>query len=255
MQASALTATPLFLSAPGAVMASTSTPQEGKEIYEMQVYHFNNGGDRSSCERYLTEALIPYMNKNGVKVGAFGEYSRNEPPVVYLVLVYPSHPDWHRIRKAMWQDQSFMAASQTYFRDTAERGLYTRYESYLLEAFNTIPRYRQPDASRGLIELRIYESHNEEAGQRKIRMFNDEEIALFDQMGLHCLLFGEVIAGPQMPALAYMLWFEDMNEREANWKRFAESAEWKHMREKPEYAHTVSRVNRIFLVPLAYSQL
>jgi hypothetical protein len=52
-----------------------------------------------------------------------------------------------------------------------------------------------------------------------------------------------------------MLWFDDMKQREANWKKFVDSNEWNTMKDKPEYANTVSRVNRIFLVPLDYSQI
>ena len=112
-----------------------------------------------------------------------------------------------------------------------------------------------PSKDRGLTELRTYESNNEEAGQRKIKMFNSEEIALFDKVGLRCVFFGEILAGPQMPALMYMLEFKDMDERKANWKKFGDSSEWNVLKSKPEFANTVSVVNKVFLVPLDYSQI
>ena len=99
------------------------------------------------------------------------------------------------------------------------------------------------------------ESYNEEALGRKIKMFNLEELPLFEEVGLHPLFFGEIVAGQFMPALRYMLWFRNMEEREANWNKFRTSNKWTTMRNKAEYANTVSKVRKIFLTPLDISQI
>ncbi|MBT6004375.1 MAG: NIPSNAP family containing protein, partial [Prolixibacteraceae bacterium] len=111
------------------------------------------------------------------------------------------------------------------------------------------------DKNRGLLELRTYESYNEDAGRRKIKMFNDEELPLFEKLGLHPVFFGQLLAGRFMPALVYMLWFKDMEERAANWGKFGSSDEWKTMRVKEEYANTVSKVKKVFLTPADFSQI
>jgi hypothetical protein len=69
------------------------------------------------------------------------------------------------------------------------------------------------------------------------------------------VFFGKILAGKYMPALMYMLWFTDMDEREANWKKFIDSAEWKTMSGKAIYADTVSKVRKKFLTPTDYSQI
>ena len=229
--------------------------EKNKEIYEWRVYHYKNGGQKRQVDKFYKDALIPALNKLGVKVGAFGEYDLSDPPTVYYLLVYSSMAEYHKVKKAIWKDESFMKKSKSYFDNSAENGSYKRFETYLLEAFDAIPQLRIPDKKRTLLELRTYESHNEEAGQRKIKMFNNGEIALFDKVELHSTFFGEILAGPQMPALMYMLWFKDMDERSANWKKFGESPEWSEMKVKPEYANTVSVVNKKFLIPLDYSQI
>jgi len=244
-------------SATGGAMASTtaSTATGSKAIYEWRVYHFKNGGVKSKIDAFYKEALIPYLNKRGVKVGAFGEYSQTEPPVIYYLLIYPSMAEYLTIKKDAWSDAEFLLAGKSYFETTAEAGTFTRYETYLLEAFDAVPQLHIPSKERGLLELRTYESNNEEAGQRKIKMFNNEEIALFDKCGLRCVFFGEILAGPQMPALMYMLEFKDIEERRTIWKKFTDSPEWNVLKNKPEYANTVSVVNKVFLVPLDYSQI
>lgn len=239
----------------GQLAANVVAPPSEKEIYEWRVYHFKNGGQHNKVGRFYQEALMPVLNENGVKVGAFSEYGKTDPPTGYYLMVYPSMAEYFRVKKEVWKNETFLKQAKEYFDETAEHGTYSRFETYLMEAFDAIPQLRQPDQARGLFELRTYESNNEEAGQRKIKMFNQEELALFDRVGLHATFFGEILAGPQMPALMYLLWFENMEERDANWKKFVGSPEWKVMSQKAEYAHTVSVVNKKFLIPLEYSQI
>ncbi|MFW5756857.1 MAG: NIPSNAP family protein [Tangfeifania sp.] len=52
-----------------------------------------------------------------------------------------------------------------------------------------------------------------------------------------------------------MLWFKDMEERDANWAKFVSSDEWNVMKVKPEYANTVSKVRKKFLLPMDFSQI
>jgi len=239
----------------GTSIASEATPSATKEIYEWKVYHFKNGGAKSKIDAFYKEALIPFMNNKGVKIGAFGEYSQSEPPVTYYLHIYASMADYQAIKKEMWKDDKFLQAAKVYFETTAELGTFTRYETYLLEAFDAIPQLKMPSKERGMFELRTYESNNEEAAQRKIKMFNSEEIGIFAKSSLRPVFFGEILAGPQMPALMYLLEFKDLDERKALWKNFGDSSEWNVLRSKTEFANTVSVVNKIFLIPLDYSQI
>ena len=62
--------------------------------------------------------------------------------------------------------------------------MYARIESSLLSPFSGMPKLVKPDASKPrLLNLRIYESHNERAGKKKIEMFNKGEIEIFAASG------------------------------------------------------------------------
>jgi hypothetical protein len=87
-------------------------------------------------------------------------------------------------------------------------------------------------------------------------MFNDGgEIALFKKSGLNPVFYGETIAGPRMPNLTYMLGFENMDQRDANWQVFRRSAEWKEMSSNPRYAETISSITDNILTPAPLSQI
>lgn len=252
IKASAIVAT---ASATGSVIASPATPSVKKEIFEMRVYSYTSGAGKSKVDSFYQKALIPYLNKKGVKVGAFGEYGMSEPPTGYFLLIYPSISEYLQIKNELWNDKTFMDAASSYFESTAQIGSYFRYKTYLMQAFDGMPQLIFPSKERKLIELRTYESNNEEAGQRKIKMFNSEEINIFKSVGLNLVFFGEIMAGPQMPALMYMLSYGDMKERDDKWKKFSDSDAWNQLKVKSEYANTVSVVNKVFLVPLDYSQI
>jgi hypothetical protein len=52
-----------------------------------------------------------------------------------------------------------------------------------------------------------------------------------------------------------MLGFENEQERDANWKKFIDDPDWKRITALPEYANTVSKVVKIYLEPMPYSQI
>lgn len=233
--------------------AGNVSPAE-KDFFELRVYQFSGGAGVNRLKKYYTEALIPFLNKMGAKAGAFREYGMEEPPWIYMLHAYKSVSDYWEALQKMQSDSQYLQAADEYFRLPADNPVFERYETFLMPAFDGLPQMKMPGESRGLFELRIYESYNEDALRRKVKMFNEEELPLFEKVGLHPFIFGELIAGRHMPALAYMLWFKDMEERDANWKTFGSSPEWKAMRIKPEYADTVSKVRRVFLTPMDFSQ-
>jgi len=253
-----------FLKATAAVAAVTATGSAlnaknvhapGDEFYEFRIYQLTGGGAKNTLKSYFTEALMPLFKKFNVRLGAFEELDKEEPPKVYTLFAYPSAQVYYEMQQNLATDTDYLSAAKSYFELPAAKPVYERYETFLMDAFDAIPILKLPEKNRGLFELRTYESYNEDAARRKIAMFNDEELPLFEKVGLHPVFFGKIMAGKFMPALMYMLWFKDMDEREANWKKFVDSPEWKAMSGKAIYADTVSKVRKKFLVPTDYSQI
>lgn len=249
------TAAMAAVSVAGSAAAAGSLPSENKEFYEVRIYQLAGGGEKNTMKSYLTTAILPLFKKLNIKLGVFEELDNEEPPKLYTLFAYPSADVYFKLQKELATDKEYLAAAKSYFELPAAKPVFERYETYLLEAFDSIPQLKVPDGKRGLLELRTYESYNEDAARRKVAMFNDEELPLFEKTGLHPVFFGKILAGKCMPALMYMLWFNDMNERNANWSKFGSSNEWKTMSGKQIYADTVSKVRKKFLVPADYSQI
>lgn len=234
---------------------ANSIPGAEKDFYELREYQLTGRGSINPMRKYYRDAVIPFLNELGAKVGAFQEYGMEEPPRVYILHAFKSPEDYFNAAMGMRNDKKFLDAAKAHFELPADRPVYERYQTFLASAFDSIPAMKMPADNAGLYELRTYESYNEDAAQRKIKMFDDEELPLFEKVGLHPVFFGRLLAGEYMPALVYMLWFKDMEEREANWQKFGSSDEWNTMKNKEIYANTVSKVRKKFLKPLDFNQI
>ncbi|MFT4032983.1 MAG: NIPSNAP family protein [Siphonobacter sp.] len=231
-------------------------PSADTELYEIRIYEMRTGIPASYLEDYLKNALIPALNRLGSKqVGAFKEWSKSEPARIYVIIPYPSATAFGEAALKLKTDKTYQEASENYRTLTPEKAAFFRYKSSILRAFDGFPHLKAPDKQARIFELRTYEGYSEDAVKRKVSMFNDAEIKVFLNTGLHPVFFGEVIIGDSLPCLTYMLTFRDMEERDANWKAFSNDPDWKRISGLAEYANTVSRIQRIFLEPVSYSQI
>jgi hypothetical protein len=230
--------------------------EDKKAVYEWREYESHFGTNENELHGYFQNALIPALNRLGAKnIGVFKETSKSEPAKIYLLIPYPSGQDYWTINAQLKTDSEFRKAAASYDQLPAEKFPYARYNTKLMIAFDKQPQIILPPKTPRIFELRTYEGYNEDALRRKLKMFNEEEFAIFDRTKLNRVFFGEVIAGKDMPCLTYMIHFSNMEERDKNWAAFGADADWQRVSKAPEYANSVSRITKIFLEPESYSQL
>jgi len=88
-------------------------------------------------------------------------------------------------------------------------------------------------------------------------MFNKGESAIFKKLGMQPVFFGEMIAGPKLPNLVYMLSYEDLAARDKAWRAFGSDPDWQKMRATPGWADAeiVSNITNFIVSPLAFSEI
>jgi hypothetical protein len=177
------------------------------------------------------------------------EYGGSDPANVWVGLSFPTMSSYLAYLE-LNTNEKYRELASSYDSISPERKIFDRYESFLLHGFDGFPSWKVPEEDSALFELRIYEGYNEDAVRRKIMMFDDEEIALFLKLGLNPIFFGNMISGPYCPSLVYMLEFPDMQSRNERWQQFVAHPEWKEMSSKDIYANTVSKIHKIFLLPI-----
>ena len=226
-----------------------------KEIYEIRTYELFQYSNFKNFNTYFEDYLIPALNQQGIhNIGVFREASEDLPRKIYVFIPYADMTTYQNVSNSVRRNAKIQKASAQL--SPVNKPIFNRYETSLYMAFEGMPKMVKPDDKNRFFELRTYESHSEDAYRRKVNMFNEGELELFDQLDFGSVFFGDKIAGGQMPCLTYMLAFESLQERNQNWAKFSDHPTWTKLKSDPAYKDSCcSSITRAFLVPMPYSQL
>lgn len=242
----------------------------GCDYYELRAYRLKPGASPAALDGYFEKAFIPALNARGVKnVGVFTEVdidknaltSKPKPDSPLWVLVpHPSIESFISVSADLNTDSKVQDAGAVYLNVPKANPAFDRMDTWLYRAFSGMPRMELPayctdKVSTRIFEMRDYESHGERAALNKMAMFNNGEIPLMKELGLGPLLFGQGIAGPNLPHLRYFTSGSDLGAHLANWAKFGPNAVWKKLSADPQYKDNTSKNTSHFLVPTAYSQI
>lgn len=247
----------------GAALAAAAQGQEKKPaLLEMRYYYLRTSveNQRQRMTEWLGGKVLPALKRNGLEtVGVFSASVAADAPFLMMLASHPSLQAYDALLEKMDKDAAFQEESAKFYSQPALA--YQRMEVRLLRGFGGFPQIEVPPPGTGrggrLFELRTYESNSPVSLAKKIGMFENGEIEIFRKSNMLPVFFGRTIAGPKMPNLTYMLAFDSMAAREANWRTFATSDEWKKLSATPGLsdAETVSNISTSFLSPLAGSAI
>lgn len=250
----------IFVASAAAVLMkpALADPPE-TEFYEIRILKIYDFEKQEIADRYLRDALLPALNRQKIEnVGVFHNHKDHNDHSIYMVIPYRSLEIFSSCDDKLAKDAEYQAAATEYMQRKKGDGIYDRIESRLLKAFSGMPKMELPDHSttenERVFELRLYESLTEEQGRLKIEMFDKGETQLMREAQLGPVFFGKVLAGPDLPCLAYLLSAQDIKSHEAHWETFLQSDAWKKMKNLPQYQGTVSGIKNWFLAPTSYSQ-
>lgn len=233
-------------------------PTDGRRHYELRNYELRTDVSSAGLRSFYKDALLPaYARAGAGTVGLFSPETGFPSQSMLALIEYPSIAAVESVAAALAADATFMAAQRAF--ETGPDLPYLRYDSALMRAFTSHPAIEVPPgpATRParVFELRTYEARSATALERKIAMFNEQEMTLFRSLGMTPVFFGENLFGTRLPSLTYMLTFEDMTARYKAWSAFGASPDWKRINSDPKYAinGSVTVTNVAYLKPLAFS--
>lgn len=252
------------LAASGLASASMFDEQSAKPVfYELTTYKLHNSPEQQSSRlaKFLQNGQAPALARAaGRLVGAFSSFIGPDAPYLLTIAQYATLAAMEETRRKLEHDDAYQRDLQSL--DTPQAGYpFVRFESSLLRAFDTMPAPLLAGAeeakSSRIFELRTYESQTMATLARKIKMFNDGEIGIFQRLGMRPVLFGQTIVGPRQPNLTYMLSYDSLAARETLWNKFIADPEWKKISSPPELkdAMIVSNISNAILKPLDFSAM
>lgn len=209
---------------------------------------------------YLESGLAPALARAGAKLaGAFSNIIGPDGPYYVTLTQYASLGEMQDVLAKIAADEAHHSALEKLSSGT---GLpFVRVESSLLRSFDGMPAPAIP-ASREkrpprIFELRTYESQTFLTLARKVGMFNNGEMQIFERLGMRPVFFGETLVGPRQPNLNYMLSYDDLDARDKLWHAFGTDPEWKKLSTEPQLrdAEIVANISNAILRPLTFSPI
>jgi hypothetical protein len=254
-----------WLAGPASAAAGPATVQKpAPEYYELRRYRLRRGPQTQLVDAYMRDALVPALARAGAgPIGVFNVTIGADNPTLHLLITYRTLDAFVALPARLAADAAYQKAGAAYLQAVATSPAFIRIESSLMRAFDSMPALALPfgggEAGRRprLFELRVYESHSEQASRKKIEMFDTAEIAIFRKAGLQPVFFGQTLVGQNLPNLAYMLVYEDMAARDRQWAAFAADPEWRTLSATPGLTDPdiVTSISTTYLRPTAYSQI
>ena len=233
--------------------------EKAKEFYELRLYHLRIHR-RDAFSNYLRDALVPALNRQGIKtVGVFNVMVGPDSPTVYVLIPYSSLDLFATLSQRLASDSTFQKAGAAGLSAPPNDPLYARVESSLLSAFDSFPNMEVPKKDPRIFELRSYESPTEVTHLKKMEMFTPQlgELDIFRRNSLVPVFFGKTLIGSRMPNFTYMLTYPDLAARAKNWAGFAADPAWKKLSTTAGYTDVeiMSNITNVFLTPAAFSQV
>lgn len=232
-----------------------------REYYELRRYQLESGPQVKLTNNYLSEALIPALNRLRIEpVGVFSLTLGEHLPAVYVLIPYTSLEAFASLEHHLAQDDAYMRAGEPFLKANSKAPAFQRLESELMAAFEgtrlTVPPVTAHNGKR-VFQLRTYESPSHEAHLRKVEMFHSGEFDVFRKAGFWPVFYGDKLIGPRLPNLTYMLSYPEVADMDRMWKAFFDDPQWKKLLKDSRfnYDQIVTNINNLILTPARYSQI
>jgi hypothetical protein len=182
-----------FLAASGAGLAALTTTtalaadeSAKKEFVEVRKYAVKDMGKRAQLVEIFDKALVPALNRQGLKpVGVLVPGEKEEKYALNVVVLIPhkTMDTFLSVNTKLLADSEYRKAAAPIFETDSKNAVYTDCETFLLRNFETVPVLEVPPLGPDRVfEWRLYRSFNIERNAAKIRMFDvGGEVALFRQ--------------------------------------------------------------------------
>lgn len=249
-------------SAVGIAAGTAAAAEDGSgenQIFELRCYklRYSKADQFARLTGFLESEHLPMTERLGIVQGYFRVTLGEFTPRVYTLSAFDSLADMGDKLEARRGDKEWAKAAEEFGSEDAAP--YDRVESWLLRAFDGMKSIEVPGIPEKprAFDLRIYEQETFRDTQEKMRMFNEEEIQIFRDCGIHPVFFGETIVGSHMPSLIYMSHYADMEARSTAWSTFGKSEGWNRIKNRPGWSNAdiVSTVSNIHLAGLPFSPI
>ncbi len=227
----------LMQSVGGAAMLSAlageaEAQQTGRKtrLYQLDYLYYRQGDQGTRINQFLSSQM-PLLTKNIPVYGVFTSLIAPHNPVTLVLAGFSGFEEMQSAEERIQKDSGFQGALEEL--EKGSEPPCDRVDRALLRATDfspeIVPLKEKPKAPR-IFELRVYHSPTERQLRLLHQRFAGPEIAIFHRSGVHPILYGDTLIGPDMPNLTYLTPFASLAEREKAWDAFGADPEWTKVR-------------------------
>ena len=206
---------------------------------------------------WFRTALVPRLAKiHGGPVIILDALIAPHTPEIVMIAGFSSFEEIWAMRSKVMDDAGMVAAA-----NKLDQGTEPPFDSQSVSIIEAAPYSPEIVAEKRdtprLFELRVYHSPRFSQLQALHNRFNNAEIKIFHRSGIHPVLYGSTVVGPNQPNLTYLIPFDSLAAREKAWAAFGADPDWiKTRQESVEKYGQITAVNDIAIYrAAAYSPI
>ncbi len=224
-------------------------------IYAVEHFKLKSGPQLPRLHDSLAQSVLPAFNKihSGPKIYLEALVA---PHLPHLTAIYgfASLEEMDGVHTKMMQDETIRNALQAL--ESGPEPAYESMDSALVQAADYSPEIK-PEATTPprIFELRVYHSPTWRQLFALHERFRGPEIKIFHRSGIHPILYGSTLIGPNLPNLTYLIPFADLAAREKAWAAFGADPDWQKVRQESiaKAGEIVSEIDISLYKATAYS--
>lgn len=238
---------------------SVAAAAADREFYEWRTYQTANADKLKVVSNYLEKALVPALGRMGIDhIGGFVP-EKDADKSISILIPHRTLDTLGQFNDHLAADAAYQDAAKPYFDAPLKDPTFVRIENRLMRAFKGMPVVELPPQTAKkaprVFEVRIYESHTEQAARLKVEMFDEGEIQIMRDVKLAPVFYGETLVSNDVPNLTYMLCGESKEAHKQHFQDFLKHPEWDRMKRLDRYKGTVSKIKSLFFTPTAWSHI
>jgi len=212
---------------------AAAQPSAGRtRVYCLDYFHYRQGDQAGRLHQFLS-SQAPLWTKNSRAFGVFTAVMAPHAQSTLVLSGFSSLEEMAQAENRLTADQGFHKAAEEL--ELGKDPAYDSLQRVLLRANDfspeIVPLAEKPQRPR-YFEVRVYHSPT----LRQLRLVHERfagpEIRIFHKSGIHPILYGDTIAGPDMHNLTYIIPFASLGDREKAWDTFGADPEWVKVREE-----------------------
>lgn len=216
----------------GSLGLAAAAEDKRTAIYHVEHFKLKSGSQLPRMHEFISQSFLPVMNRvHSGPLIYLEALVAPQIPHLTVIMGFSSFEEMSTVHGKLLADEGIRKALAAW--DNGPEPAYESLDSSLVEAADYSPEIKSgPSTPPRIFELRVYHSPSRHQLAALHDRFRGPEIKIFHRSGIHPILYGSTMFGPNLPNLTYLIPFADLAAREKAWAAFGADPDWQKVRQE-----------------------